>query len=90
MDYFRTSKTPNGIKKPQSRVAPRKTGTAVGKKTDSKATGSNTAKKDEKKTFKRDEKSDTDRTDVEVEERKFESAGNDRDLVDLLGKIIKS
>ena len=30
---------------------------------------------------------ETEKVDVEVEERKFEPSGNDRDLVDLLGKL---
>lgn len=30
---------------------------------------------------------ETEKIDIEVEERKFEPSGNDRDLVDLLGKL---
>lgn len=33
---------------------------------------------------------ETEKVDVEVEERKFEPSGNDRDLVDLLGNIYNS
>lgn len=33
------------------------------------------------------EKCETDKVDIEVEERKFEPSGSDRDLVDLLGKL---
>ncbi|KAG8038786.1 hypothetical protein G9C98_000341 [Cotesia typhae] len=83
----KTPKSQNGIRKPQNRVAPRKTSTAV-KKPDAKGNSNN--KKEDKKNFKRDEKekNDNDRTDVEVEEKKFESSGNDRDLVDLLERDI--
>ena len=35
------------------------------------------------------DKTDTEKGDVEVEERKFEPSGNDRDLVDVLGKLFK-
>ncbi|KAK0083598.1 hypothetical protein PV325_008535 [Microctonus aethiopoides] len=85
----KTSKTVNGNRKPQNRVAPRKTGGNIatgGKKIDNKLNN----KKDDRKNFKRDEKdkNESDRTDVEIEEKKFESSGNDRDLVDLLERDI--
>ncbi|XP_034942646.1 katanin p60 ATPase-containing subunit A-like 1 [Chelonus insularis] len=81
-------KSINGSKKPQNRVAPRKTSTVVNKKPDSK--GNNKKHDDKKNNFKRDdkEKAENDRTDVEIEEKKFESSGNDRDLVDVLERDI--
>ncbi|CAG5083288.1 Similar to katnal1: Katanin p60 ATPase-containing subunit A-like 1 (Danio rerio) [Cotesia congregata] len=85
----KTPKSQNGIRKPQNRVAPRKTSSTAVKKPDTKG-NSNNNKKEDKKNFKKDEKekNDNDRTDVEVEEKKFESSGNDRDLVDLLERDI--
>ncbi|XP_057334188.1 katanin p60 ATPase-containing subunit A-like 1 [Microplitis mediator] len=83
----KTPKSQNGNRKPQNRVAPRKTSSTTIKKTDVKG---NNNKKDDKKNLKRDdkEKNDNERNDVEVEEKKFESSGNDRDLVDLLERDI--
>lgn len=72
----------------QNRAAARKT--VAGKKPDAKVT----SKKDEKKGSKRDEptklqqKPDGERVDMEVEDRKFEPSGNDRDLADLLERDI--
>ncbi|XP_014612395.1 PREDICTED: katanin p60 ATPase-containing subunit A-like 1 [Polistes canadensis] len=60
----------------------------TGKKTENKTVN----KKDDRRTSKRDdsnkERSETEKVEVETEERKFEPSGNDRDLVDLLERDI--
>ncbi|XP_076481988.1 katanin p60 isoform X1 [Bombus vancouverensis nearcticus] len=76
----------NQPKQQQNRTNVRRSVT-TGKRTDAKI-----AKKDERKTSRKDdinkEKLETEKVDVEVEERKFEPSGNDRDLVDLLERDI--
>ncbi|KYM77153.1 PREDICTED: katanin p60 ATPase-containing subunit A-like 1 [Atta cephalotes] len=61
---------------------------ATAKKPDSKASG----KKDDKKIVKKDDaskdKSETEKDDVELEERKFEPSANDKDLVEILERDI--
>ncbi|XP_076631258.1 katanin p60 isoform X1 [Colletes latitarsis] len=73
--------------KQQNRTSVRKS-IVTGKKSDAKTI----VKKDEKKVSRKDdinkEKSETEKVDVEVEERKFEPSGNDKDLVDLLERDI--
>ncbi|XP_031838408.1 katanin p60 isoform X2 [Nomia melanderi] len=69
--------------KQQNRTSIRKS-VATGKKPDTK-----TVKRDDKKMPRKDdEKSENEKVDIEVEERKFEPSGNDRDLVDLLERDI--
>ncbi|XP_033228142.1 katanin p60 ATPase-containing subunit A-like 1 isoform X2 [Belonocnema kinseyi] len=72
----------------QNRTGLRKPTGPPGKKSDTKSAG----KKDDKKTNKKDDtnkdKSESEKTDVEVEDRKFEPAGNDKDLVDVLERDI--
>lgn len=76
----------NQPKQQQNRTNVRRSVT-TGKRPDAKI-----AKKDERKTSRKDdinkEKLETEKVDVEVEERKFEPSGNDRDLVDLLERDI--
>ncbi|XP_018398541.1 PREDICTED: katanin p60 ATPase-containing subunit A-like 1 isoform X2 [Cyphomyrmex costatus] len=61
---------------------------ATAKKPDSKASG----KKDDKKIIKKDDankdKLETEKDDVELEERKFEPSANDKDLVEILERDI--
>ncbi|KAK2587513.1 hypothetical protein KPH14_003210 [Odynerus spinipes] len=76
-----------GQQKQQNRTNVRKS-IAIGKKPESKTVN----KKDDRKSLKRDdsnkERSETEKIDVETEERKFEPSGNDRDLVELLERDI--
>ncbi|XP_046742102.1 katanin p60 ATPase-containing subunit A-like 1 [Diprion similis] len=66
----------------------RKSSIPPGKKQESKTN----MKKDDKRPTKKDDsvkdKSDSEKKEVEVEDRKFEPAGNDRDLVDMLERDI--
>ncbi|XP_015584934.1 katanin p60 ATPase-containing subunit A-like 1 isoform X2 [Cephus cinctus] len=74
--------------KQQARTGIRKSSLSTGKKQDAKSS----TKKDDKKSTKKDDfnkdKQEPEKADVEVEERKFEPSGNDRDLVDLLERDI--
>ncbi|XP_063974165.1 katanin p60 ATPase-containing subunit A-like 1 [Diachasmimorpha longicaudata] len=78
----------NSRGKQQNRSGVKKPTTAGGKKQDIK--GSNSGRKDDKKPVKREdkEKTDTEKGETDVEERKFEAAGGDRDLVDILERDI--
>ncbi|KAF7997168.1 hypothetical protein HCN44_005445 [Aphidius gifuensis] len=82
-------KSQNINRKQLNRPGLKKTVTTASKKNDTKTTNN---KKDDssKKNLKRDdkEKTESEKNDVEVEERKFESAGNDKDLVDVLERDI--
>ncbi|OAD58861.1 Katanin p60 ATPase-containing subunit A-like 1 [Eufriesea mexicana] len=73
--------------KQSNRTSIRKSVT-TGKRSDAKGV----VKKDDRKASRKDDlnkdKLETEKVDVEVEERKFEPSGNDRDLVDLLERDI--
>lgn len=81
-------KSQNINRKQLNRPGLKKTVTTASKKNDTKTT--NSKKDDSKKNFKRDdkEKTESEKNDVEAEERKFESSGNDKDLVDVLERDI--
>ncbi|XP_011312607.1 katanin p60 ATPase-containing subunit A-like 1 [Fopius arisanus] len=84
-----TSKiTSNTRGKQQTRSGVKKPLTASGKKQEAK--GNNSGRKDDKKSQKKDEKERTDneKGEIDVEERKFEPAGGDRELVDILERDI--